>query len=119
MIIIIEYHGLRFNPIKTSCTVFGKYTMTPNPNWYLDNCMLNVTDSVTYLGVTLCSNLKSKLHIDEPIRKCQRAFFSLQSADMCKQGSCTEVKLHVWNTVLVPILVYGCEGINTHNTDNG
>ena len=83
--------------------------MTPNPNWYLDNCMLKVTDSVTYLGVTHCSNLKSKLHIDERVRKCQRALFSLQSAGMCKQGSCTEVKLHVWNTVLVLILVFDCE----------
>ena len=50
----ITDHGLRFNPSKTECTIFGKCHLDPPPEWRLGGTNLVQTNSVNYLGVTLC-----------------------------------------------------------------
>ena len=112
----ITSHGLRFNPNKTTCrpTIFGKNTLTPEPSWSLNNCNLKVTDYVTYLGVVLSSNMKSSAHVQDRIRKCQRAFYSVQSIGMCKNGSSCNVKSHIWKSIMLPILIYGCQCVNKY-----
>ena len=112
----ITSHGLRFNPNKTTCTIFGKNTLTPEPSWSLNNCNLKVTDSVTYLGVVLSSHMKSSAHVQDRIRKCQRAFYSVQSIGMCKNGSSCNVKSHIWKSIMLPILIYGCQCVNINTS---
>ncbi len=35
---------------------------------------------------------------------------------MCRNGSSTCVKIHVWNTALTPVLIYGCQCVNFNAT---
>ena len=112
----ITNHKLRFNPTKTDCIIFGKRVLTPTPTWVLNGCPLKISDSITYLGVELASNLKSDSHVENRIRKCQRAFYSLQGVGLCKNGTSTDVKSYVWNTNLSPILSYGCQCVNISKT---
>ena len=47
----ITDHGLRFNPLKTECTIFGKCHLDPPPEWRLGGTHLVQTNSVNYLDV--------------------------------------------------------------------
>ena len=49
----ITDHGLKFNPSKSECTIFGKGHLDPPPEWRLGGTHLVQTNSVNYLGVTL------------------------------------------------------------------
>ena len=108
---IVE-HGLRFNPAKTFCSTFGKNRFVNEPTWSLNNHTLSSVENLTCLGVNLSSNLKGKRHADERIRKCQRAFFSLQGVGFCKNGVNHDVKVKLWNSILAPILTYGNQCID-------
>ena len=35
----IRDNGLKFNPLKTECVIFGKCTLDPHPEWTLSNWM--------------------------------------------------------------------------------
>ena len=72
----ITDHGLRFNPSKTECTIFGKCHLDPPPEWRLCGTHLVQTNSVNYLGVTL-SHCKPHEHVDKRIVACRRAYFAL------------------------------------------
>ena len=36
----ITEHGLRFNPSKTECTIFGNCNLAPRPEWMLNSVNL-------------------------------------------------------------------------------
>ena len=40
----ISKHGLRFNPTKTECVIFGKQFLVPEPRWYLHDSLVNVSE---------------------------------------------------------------------------
>ena len=50
----IRNHGLRFNPDKSECMLFGKCPFTAIPRWTMNNKYLNVAPSIKYLGTSLC-----------------------------------------------------------------
>ena len=78
----ITDHGLKFNPNKTECAIFGKDMLYPHPEWVLNGVMLNENDKVTYLGVTLSNNKRNE-HIDSRINACRRAYYAMQGAGFC------------------------------------
>ena len=80
----ITSHGLRFNPDKTKCTVFGKQMLMTKPKWILNNTVLDHVDSLEYLGVVISNN--TECHVDSRIRSCRRAFYSLQGSGMHQRG---------------------------------
>ena len=89
----ITDHGLRFNPSKTECKIFGKCHLDPPPEWRLGGTHLVQTNSVNYLGVTL-SHCKPHEHVDKRIIACRRAYFALQGAGFN-------------NKTLMPSAIYG------------
>ena len=60
-----------------TCTIFGKNTLSSDPSWVLNESKLNITDSITYLGVVMSNDPKPNLHYEERICKRQKAFYSL------------------------------------------
>jgi len=40
----ITEHGLRFNPSKTECTIFGDYNLAPYPEWMLNSVKLKESE---------------------------------------------------------------------------
>ena len=81
----ISSHGLRFNPIKTTCTTFGTNHLTPLPTWQIDQNSLKETIQVTYLGTILSNDVSP--HIDARIRAVRGAFYGLQGAYGKPSGS--------------------------------
>ena len=47
----IKCLGLRFNPSKTVCAVFGKCPLVNAPAWTLEGAELKIEQTLTYLGV--------------------------------------------------------------------
>ena len=75
----IETHGLRFNPSKTTCVMFGPNTLTPQPKWELGE-KIEQAETVNYMRVTLGNS--SKPHVDKRIAKCRNAFYSLEGSEI-------------------------------------
>ena len=49
----VNRHGLRFNPSKTKCVLFGKNPFSLRPKWYIDNEELEIVEYIDYLGAKL------------------------------------------------------------------
>ena len=79
----ITQHGLRFNPLKTTCVTFGKCSYTRR--WTLDGTTLQEVNEVKHLGVILANNSRS--HGESRMKAARRAFYSLQGAGLCYSGS--------------------------------
>lgn len=108
----ITKHGLRFNPIKTECATFGK-SLFNNRKWYLGGTCLNETDSIMYLGICLSNN--NKAHSNARIKATRRAFYALQSAGVFLKGIKPETLIHIFNTAIRPVLLYGLQSIYQNN----
>ena len=107
----ITSHGLRFNPQKTECVVFGECSLEPHPTWALDGVLLNEVDNVKYLGVTLSRN-NPDAHVNDRINACRRSFYSLQGAGFNNWNSDVDCTTYLWNAAVRPVLTYGLNCIN-------
>ena len=107
----IANHGLRFNPNKTECTVFGVSHLVPHPRWILNDVPLSECDTVKYLGVNL-SYTKPNTHVDNRIKSCRNAYYALQGVGLCNKGMSADASAYLWNTALRPILTYGIQCVD-------
>ena len=108
--------SLRFNPIKTVCTVFGTNPFDVSPMWTIDNVPLPLKNSITYHGTTL-SGTGGSLHIDSRIRSSHRAFFSLQGAGLRYDGVSPGTALEIYRAGVLSVLTYGCSAIHLTKTN--
>lgn len=109
----ITDHGLRFNPSKTTCTTFGTNHLQPRPKWFINNSLLSVTESTTYLGTVLSDTVSC--HVDSRVKAARGAFYSLQGAGLCKVGVNCTTRAHLFNTAILPAMTYGCSSIDIDN----
>ena len=75
----VTQRGLKFNPSKTTCMVYGKSPFTSPPKWHINDISLEISNSVKYLG-TLLNNTNGKDHAESRIRAANRSFYTLQGA---------------------------------------
>ena len=68
---------------------------------------MTITDQINYLGVTISSRSGNK-HVENRIRSCRRAYYSLQGAGLCKNGVQPETIREIWSKGYAPVLLYGC-----------
>ena len=111
----IVKHGLRFNPKKTNCIVNGNVPFMSAPKWSIEDDNLEVVDNMKYLG-TVIGNSCGNSHVNEWLRACSRAFYSLQGTGLCNNGLKIETAVHVWNTTCKSILLYGCNTMYINKT---
>jgi hypothetical protein len=104
----ISQHGLRFNPLKTTCVTFGKSQFV-NRCWHLQNTPLCEMTQVKHLGVILSNDKRS--HGESRIQGARRAYYALQSAGLCVNGCSPETVSHIYHTAVQPVLSYGLECI--------
>ena len=104
----ITSHGLRFNPAKTKCVTFGKSPYNDR-KWSLDDVTLDEADHVVHLGVILANDTKS--HTKARIKSARRAFYALQGAGLCVNGTSSDTITHIYTTAIRPVLLYGLECI--------
>jgi hypothetical protein len=96
---------MRFNTVKGNIISFGP-SGSFSPNYYLGGKTLKVVDTVKYLGVQLCSNLKWDTHIHYALGKANK-IFGLMKATLLHADP--KVKKVAYFTLCRPILEYGSE----------
>ena len=112
----VSDHGLRFNPSKTVGMVKGNNPLVSLPKLFLNNVELRLDKTINYLGATLGNNCSSE-HVSNRISACCRAFFSLQSAGLRKNGLNIKTATYVFLTTCKPILLYACNTLLLNNND--
>ena len=111
----IKSHGLRFNPLKTQCIIFGKHYFVNDPTWFLDKTVLTITNEIMYLGANLSNS--GKTHVDKRIKACRRAFYTLQSTGLCKGGVSPDTMSHIWKVAVQPVLSYATQSLFIRKSD--
>lgn len=103
--------GLRFNPSKTDCVMFGQCSLEPRPEWRLNGVKLTESESVNYLGVTL-SHSKPNKHVENRISACRRAFYALQGAGFSNAMTDVDTLSYVWKAAIRPVMTYGLNSVH-------
>ena len=96
----IESHGLRFNPSKTSCVLFGPHTLQTRPEWYMNGVHLDETDTINYLNNFTNT---AKCHTESRIQSSRKSFYCLQSTGLCSGGISPDSMRYVWNAAIRPV----------------
>ena len=104
-----EKVGLTINEEKTKLM-----EITRNPQLQAQNHMnisnmnIEVVDKFKYLGMMIATDGNMKEEIDARIGAANRCYFSLLNL-FIKRSISENTKLRVYNTIIRPILLYGCE----------
>ena len=106
----ITVNGLCFNPNKTECTIVGGCPFIISPGWKIGNINLNVSKILKYLETEI-GDRKGDYHCESRIRAANRSFYS-QGAGLYSQGVDPYVAVHIYNTAVKCVLLYGCNTIN-------
>ena len=104
----VSNFALKFNSVKTKCTLYGNNPFTVLPRLTMRGDELQIEDSIEYLGATV-GNKYAESHIEKRIGSCRKAFYALQGAGLCKEGLSAEVAVHVFNSSCNSVLTYACE----------
>ena len=106
--------GLRVNTGKTKVTVFkGSTKLKNSEKWMYKRECLEVVNSFKYLGVTFSFNGKWRRHIKSVSQKAEFAANKILGFAMrFKELNHKEV-LKIFDAVVVPMLLYGCELFGT------
>ena len=99
--------GLKINQENTKIMeIARRYEMNGRVN--IDGMEVEVVDNFKYLGMKLTRDGSMKEEINERIGAANRCLYSLIS--LFKRRSISErTKLRTYNTIIRPILIYGCE----------
>ena len=88
--------------------IFSRRKYSGNVNFTLNNKVLDIVDNFEYLGVTFSRTGTLKKCRDDRYKKAQRAMFSLLKNIRLKQLP-IDVQLQLYDSVVLPVLLYGCE----------
>ena len=79
------------------------------PNIQCNGASLVAADRFTYLGSTLSRTASLDDEISARLSKASSAFGRLRSSTWDRRGISTNTKIKVYNAVVLPSLLYGCE----------
>jgi hypothetical protein len=114
--VYIDNHGLSFNPDKTSCVIFGKNPFSASPKWKLDDTVLNIDNSMKYLG-TMLGDFSGSLHTQTRIKAATRAFYGVQSAGIASPNINSCIVMDVYKACVNSVLHFGCSNIHINKTN--
>ena len=100
----VKRHGLTINWGKTNTMVFSREPTECKVE--VGDVQLEQARETAYLGVRLSKNGRMESELE---RKISRAAAVVGSLKKRSSGIRSEAKMTVYNAVVVPILVYGCE----------
>ena len=99
---------LTVNASKTKIVVFSRGKVTKLPTWTFGNEILEVQDDYTYLGTIFNFNGKFNKAIGKQITQAKKALYTL-IAKARKLNLPIDIQCHLFDTCIVPILLYGSE----------
>ena len=107
--------GLTVNEGKTKVIVFRKGgRLGKKDKWYFGERLLEVVTNFKYLGCSISSSGSFKNCLLELTNSANRGLFALKKYFQKNNQILPETKLKLFNTMITPILTYGCEiwGLN-------
>lgn len=96
------------NLSKTKIIVFSRGMVKKLPTWSFGNENIEVVHDYVYLGVTVNYNGSFTKAISKQILQSKRALFSLMAKGK-RLKLPVDIKLHLFDTCITPILLYGSE----------
>jgi hypothetical protein len=116
----IENHGLRFNPKKSSCMIYGKSSFITTPKWIIEGQKLKTESAVTYLGTIFDGNscFSGNAHTETRVRAAQKAFYALQGAGLNSNGVSPHTSMNIYNVAVRTTLLYGCSSSSISLTNS-
>ena len=99
---------LQVNEDKTKVVVFSKSKFRQIPDFFYNGKRLEVVDEFSYLGILF--NYNGKFHKTKArlVEQARRAMFSVVSKAR-KLNLPISIQLHLFDTMIAPILLYGSE----------
>ena len=101
-------NDLRINVSKTKFIVFSRVKVKNVKTLNLDNTPIERVDTFTYLGVMLKYNITFQAAIKHNVEKAKKALFKLEMTWL-KVDVSLETKIYLFDHMIMPILLYGCE----------
>ena len=105
-----------FGVKKSKCMIIGPNVFSISPSWRLGSAPLSNADQLEILGAIYSSDCKSTLHTNKRIKSARESLFGLSPVGMAYPGLDTDVKVHLWKSMCLPALLYGCEALNIDNS---
>ena len=104
---------LKVNSKKTKVVIFGRGKN--KCSFTFEGLQLELVDSFKYLGVTFSKSNSFNLNIKELFDKATKAMYGV--IGKCRKHNLTiDCKLDMFDKVIKPILLYGCEVWGYHNS---
>ena len=105
--------GLTLNISKTE-TMFQHERGYPSPTDYLPSIQingaeLNAVNNFKYLESTFSSNASLDMEIQSRISAAATAYNKLRKRIFCNNDILSNTKINVYNAIIIPTLLYGCE----------
>ena len=99
---------LKVNSSKSKIVIFGRHISTTNTVFKYNNEILELVNSFKYLGVTFSKSGSYNLNIKELFDKSNRAMYGV--IGKCRKHNLSiDCKLDMFDKVVKPIILYGCE----------
>jgi hypothetical protein len=109
-----ETWKLQVNPAKSKVMIF--YSRNNREQFYYNDTKLEVVNSYKYLGIVFSRTGNFYQARKLNFEKAQRAMFSLLRSSRRKKLP-VSVTLHLFQVMVIPVLLYGCEIWGYENTD--
>lgn len=105
---------LKVNSKKTKVVIFGRGNQT---NCFtFDGSQLEIVNNFKYLGVTFCKSNSFNLNVKELFDKATKAMYGV--IGKCRTHNLAiDCKIDMFDKIIKPILLYGCEVWGFHNTN--
>ena len=102
---------------KSRCMISGGNNfLRETPSWYLKDVRIDIVNQVQILGTAFSSPMSSVSHVNQRAQACRRAMYSLSEVGCSYPGLSTHVKCHLWRSVGLPTLLFGCDTIHVNKT---
>lgn len=99
---------LKVNSDKTKIVIFNKDRCHVDYSFKYGDISLEVVDNFKYLGVHFCKNGSFNLNVKELCEKATKAMYSV--IGKCRKHNMSiDCKLDIFDKIVKPILLYGCE----------
>ena len=107
----------RYGLEKTKCMVCNGNPFVKDPLWRMGDATIKSVDSLDVLGIKVTNQGDGAAQVKTRTQKCRGSYFALREAGLCYQGLGTDVNVHLWKTVCLPTLTYGCEVLHFKDAD--
>jgi hypothetical protein len=108
---------LNVNASKTKILVFENRRSNSHYQWKYDGKLLDIVDSYVYLGILLCKNGYFKQSQKRLSEQASRALYGMM-CNLKKHMISIEKQCEIFDVMISPILLYGCEIWGHHQAND-